>query len=133
MIQSTKGNTNDHRVLSDLERMNIQQEIKNYLVRYFKKIQVEEVNSIKVDLYKDMMLVRLEGFLTEQEKSDAKTPSGIEAIRISRGEAARQNIIDNIGILEMKLGARVFYQTYDLDPEKDFATFLIVFNRIITD
>ncbi len=129
-MQTTSGS---HGILSDKDRKEIQQEIKNYLVKYLKKNSDRETAVIKVDLYKDMMLIRLEGFLTDSEKSDAGTQSGSEAVRNSRGQDAKQNIIANMETLEKKLNAKVFYQTFDIDPAKDFATFLFVFDRILTD
>ena len=132
-MKSTAVSSNDRSILSDQERKNIQIEINNYLVQYFEKKTGKGISTIKVDLYKEMLLIRIEGFLTDSEKSIAVTPAGIDTIRISRAQAARQNILDNIDILEKKLGAKVFYQTYDIDPEKDFATYLIIFDRILTD
>lgn len=129
-MQTTSGK---HGFLSDKDRKDIQQDIKNHLVKYLKKNSNKDTAVIKVDLYKDMMLIRLEGFLTDSEKSGAATPSGIEEIRNTRGQAARQNIIDNMETLEKTLDAKVFYHTFDIDPEKDFATFLFVFDRILTD
>jgi len=126
-------NNNGHGILSDRERTNIQNEIKDFLVRYFKKKPGNGVAGLKVDLYKEMLLIRIEGFLTGPEKLTASTASGIETVRASLGQDAREVIDENMEILEKKLGAKVFHQSYDIDPEKDFATYLIVFDRILTD
>jgi uncharacterized protein YbcI len=107
--------------LSDHERRKLQHEIKTYLVQYFKRVLGRGVDVVKVVIFGDMLVIRMKGFLTEPEKFIVNTPEGIEIIRTSCRQVAKQNIKDNLAYFEGLLGAKIIYQIYDVDPAGDFA------------
>ncbi|HWQ76851.1 MAG TPA: DUF2294 domain-containing protein [Syntrophomonas sp.] len=118
-------------MFSDQERRKLQHEIKTYMIQYFKRILGRGVDDVKITIFEDMLIMRLTGFLTEPEKYIVKTPNGSEKVRASRRQVGDQHIIDNIPYFEETMKANVIYQSYDIDPENDFAGHLIVFDHVL--
>jgi uncharacterized protein YbcI len=118
-------------LLSDPERRNLQHEIKNYLIKYFKRILGRGIDEVKIVIFEDMLIIRLTGFLTDPEKYIVSTPNGREIIRASRRHVGDQHVIDNIPYFENMVKANVVYNSYDIEPENDFAGHLIIFDHML--
>lgn len=122
-----------HRKLDDKDRRQLQHELKLYMEQYFKQKLGKGVDYTQVIVWKDMIIIRGERFLTEPELYIVKTPAGKEVVRAARMQVARQHSIDNVPFFEELLNARVIHQTYDIEPENDFWIHVMVFNRILTE
>lgn len=120
------------RRLSEQERKRVQHEFKIYMEQYFKRTLGKSVETTKINIVEDMLIIRGEGFLTEPEKFIVKTPRGKEAIRASRMHVVRQHVVDNLLFFENKLGAKAIHQTYEVEAENDFWMHAIVFDRVLT-
>ncbi len=118
-------------MFSDQERRKLQHQIKTYMIQYFKRILGRGVDDVKILIFEDMLIMRLTGFLTEPEKYIMNTPNGKDIVRMSRRQVGDQHIIDNIPYFEETLQAKVICQSYDIDPENDFAGHLIVFDHVL--
>ncbi len=101
------------------------------MIQYFKRLLGRGVDEVKIIVFEDMLIIRLNGFLTEPEKYIVNTPNGRDIVRISRRQVGDQHIIDNMPYFEEKLKAKAIYQSYDIDPENDFAGGLIVFDHVL--
>lgn len=119
--------------LDDRERRQLQHELKLYMERYFKQKLGKGVDYTKVIIWDDMVIIRGERFLTEPEQYIVKTPAGKEVVRAARMQVARQHSIDNVPFFEDLLDAKVIHQTYDIEPESDFWTHFMVFDRVLTE
>ncbi|HHV35555.1 MAG TPA: DUF2294 family protein [Syntrophomonadaceae bacterium] len=118
--------------MSEQERKRMQHEFKIYMEQYFKRTLGKSVETTKINIMEDMLIIRGEGFLTEPEKFIVMTPRGKEAIRASRMHVVQQHVVDNLSFFENKLGAKAIHQTYDVEAEHDFWMHAIVFNRVLT-
>lgn len=119
-------------MLTDQERRKLQHEIRLYMMQYFKRILGRGIDDVKISIFEDMLIMKLMGFLTEPEKYIImNTPNGSELIRASRRQVGDQTAIDNTAYFEEMLKAQVVYQSYDMDPKNDFASHLIIFDRML--
>lgn len=118
--------------LNEQERKRMQHEFKIYMEQYFKRTLGKSVETTKITIVDDMLIIRGEGFLTEPEKFIVKTPRGKEAIRASRMHVVQQHIVDNLPFFENQLGAKAIHQTYEVEAEHDFWMHAIVFDRVLT-
>ena len=82
--------------LSEQERKRMQHEFKIYMEQYFKRTLGKSVETTKINIVEDMLIIRGEGFLTEPEKFIVMTPRGKEAIRASRMHVVQQHVVDNL-------------------------------------
>jgi uncharacterized protein YbcI len=94
--------------LNEQERKRMQHEFKIYMEQYFKRTLGKSVETTKITIVEDMLIIRGEGFLTEPEKFIVKTPRGKEAIRSSRMHVVQQHVVDNLLFFENKLGCCVY-------------------------
>lgn len=62
--------------LNEQERKRMQHEFKIYMEQYFKRTLGKSVETTKITIVEDMLIIRGEGFLTEPEKFIVKTPRG---------------------------------------------------------
>jgi uncharacterized protein YbcI len=117
--------------MNEQERKKMQHEFKIYMEQYFKRTLGKSVETTKINIVEDMLIIRGEGFLTEPEKFIVKTPRGKEAIRASRMHVVEQHIVDNLLFFENKLGAKAIHQTYEIESEHDFWMHVIVFDAVL--
>lgn len=127
-IESTQGCRFDER-----QRRQLQHELKIYMDKYFKEKLGKGVDSSKIIISNDMLIIRGERFLTEPEKFIVATAAGNEVVNQARMHVAKQHSIDNMPYFEKLFGAKAIHETYMVEAEKDFWMHTIVFDRVLTD
>jgi uncharacterized protein YbcI len=118
--------------LNEQERKRLQHELKIYMEQYFKRTLGKSVDTTRISIVEDMLVIRGEGFLTAPEKFIVMTPQGKDAVRAFRMHVVQQHIIDNIPIFEKLFNAEAVHQTYEVEAHNDFWIHAIVFNRVLT-
>ena len=128
MVKPGKTVATDKR-LTEQERKQLQAEFRDYIQQYFKKVLGKGIDFTKVTICEDFLLIRLEGFLTDPEKFIARTNSGKEKVKESRMHVGKEFMADNLPFMEERLQAVTRYYSYDIDPDKDIASVLLLFGR----
>lgn len=132
-INQSKIDFNEGGLLDDQQRCRIQHEIKVYIEQYFKNQIGKGFDNLRILISEDMLIIRGHGFLTETEKFIVKTPQGRKVLRAARFEIARQRIHDNNPYFEGLFGAKIIYNTYDIDPEQEILTHLFIFDHKLAE
>jgi uncharacterized protein YbcI len=119
--------------LDERQRRQKQHELKIYMEKYFKEKLGKGVDSTKIIISNDMLIIRGERFLTEPEKFIVATTAGNEVVNQARMHVAKQHSIDNVPYFEKFLGAEAIHETYMVEAENDFWMHAIVFDRVLAD
>ena len=126
------GKESQDKRLNEQELKRRQHELKIYMEQYFKRTLGKSVDTTRITIVEDMLVIRGEGFLTEPEKYIVMTPQGKDAIRASRMHVVEQHIIDNVPFFEKLLNAKAIHHTYEVEAHNDFWIHAIVFDRVLT-
>jgi uncharacterized protein YbcI len=141
-FQDKKRETNHHDHVDDnptfgsltnKQRKQLQHELKLHVEKYGKLLIGKGSDYTKLTIWDDMMILRCEGFLTEPEKIISATPLGSSLINKSRMQIAEQFGKDTLSYFEAKLGAKCIHQSYDVESEKDFFIYIMVFDKFLID
>jgi uncharacterized protein YbcI len=125
-----KGITNNR--LNEQQRKRLQHELKIYMEQYFKRTLGKSVDTTRITIVEDMLIIRGEGFLTEPEKFIVIKAQGKDAVRAFRLHVVQQHIIDNIPYFEKLFNAKAVHQTYEVEAHNDFWIHAIIFDRVLT-
>lgn len=126
-----KGKGVQSKTLNEQELKRLQHELKIYMEKYFKRVLGKSVDTTKINIVEDMLIIRGEGFLTDAEKYIVSTPYGQDVIRASRMHVVKQHIVDNVPYFEKLFDAQAIHQAYEVEADNDFWMHTIVFNRIL--
>jgi uncharacterized protein YbcI len=116
--------------LLDKENKRLQHLIKSFSLKYFKERLGKGLEDAEVFLCRESLIIFCKGFLTEPEKSIAKTEEGKKAIINSRMHVGNKFIEDNISFFETLFESKVLYKNAGLDPEKDIGHILFIFDSV---
>ncbi len=120
-------------VLTNKQRRQLQHEFKIHMEKYAKELIGKGSDHTKVLIWDDMLILRCEGFLTEPERFIATTVSGVNLVKESRMEIAKQFATDKVPFFEEFLGANCIHQTFDVEAGKDFWIHVMVFDKILIE
>lgn len=130
-LSNMSGVYNNSEITKEIKKM--QHEIKNYAEQTFKKTINKSVDYAQVDIYKDMIILRGKGFLTQAEKYIINSSEdGIEKVKNTRLVIADQFSINCENVIEEITNAKILHQFTDLDVKNDFTVHIIILDRIIT-
>ena len=115
--------------LTNKQRRQLQHEFKIHMEKYAKKLIGKGSDNTKVIIWDDMLILRCEGFLTEPERFITTTAGGVNLVKGSRMEIAKQFAIDKVPFFEEFLGANCIHQTFDVEADKDFWIHVMVFDK----
>ncbi|WP_335485227.1 DUF2294 domain-containing protein [Neobacillus niacini] len=115
------------------QRKQLQHEFKLHMEKYAKGLIGKGSDHTKVVIWDDMMILRCEGFLTEPERFIATTVSGVNLVKESRMEIAKQFATDKVPYIEEFLGASCIHQTFDVEADKDFWIHVMVFDKLLIE
>ena len=132
-VESSTKKDSNRQLLSSKNLRELQHEIKTHVQQYFKKNLGKGVETTKVIILDDMLIIRVECFLTDMEKFILTTPGGEVAVKLARMAVAKQSVKDNLPYFEEKLKAKSFYQNFDVDPATDFGYCIIIFDQTLTE
>ena len=132
-VESSAKKDSNRPLLSGKDLRELQHEIKTHVQQYFKKNLGKGVETTKVIILEDMLIIRVGWFLTDSEKFILTTPEGESAVKVSRMVIAKQSVKDNLPYFEEKLKAKSFYQNYDIDPATDFGYCILIFDQTLTE
>ncbi len=128
--KADKEKSSRQNTFNEQKRKQLQHQLKIFMEQYFKRTLGKSVESTKITIVEDMLIIRGEGFLTEPEKFIVTKGRG-KAVRASRLEIVHQHIADNVAFFEDTLGAKAIHHAYEVDAEQDFWMHAIVFDRVL--
>jgi uncharacterized protein YbcI len=117
--------------LSYKQSRQLQHEIKMQAEKYTKDLLGKGVNYTKVVIWDDMVIIQYKGFLTEPEKTIAKTLKGSSLVKATRLQITNQIAIDSERYFEAMLGAKCLHQSFDIDTKKDLYVHILFFDKLL--